>query len=88
VRDVFPEDEAESLGAITVEPHDAAALTDAIASLLDDPERRAELGRRARSRARSFTWAAGAQRIAAAYARVVGVDEPLTLSELPRTHAP
>ena len=41
---------------VLVEPTDASALADAIGALLDDPARRAELGRAAVTRARLFSW--------------------------------
>jgi alpha-1,3-rhamnosyl/mannosyltransferase len=42
--------------ALLVDPEDEEALAGAIAALLDDPERRAELGRRGRERAGRFRW--------------------------------
>jgi glycosyltransferase involved in cell wall biosynthesis len=39
-----------------VAPHDVAGIRREIAALLDSPERRAELGERARERARQFSW--------------------------------
>jgi glycosyltransferase involved in cell wall biosynthesis len=58
----------EMLGdaAHLVDQRDVGALAEAIVTLAQDPERRAELSRRGRERARSFTW----QSTAAATVRV------------------
>jgi glycosyltransferase involved in cell wall biosynthesis len=72
-RDVFPDSRAEEYGAITVPPHRSDALTHALAALIGDPERRAELGRRARERASLFTWQASAEQIASGYAKARGL---------------
>lgn len=56
---------------VLVSPYDVDALADAIAGLLEDPERRAELGRRAIQRARLFTWEESARRTLEIYRRVV-----------------
>lgn len=74
VRDVFPDREAEAFGAITIPPHRSDALIGALATLIADPARRLELGRRARSRASAFTWEASAERIAFAYSVARGVE--------------
>ena len=44
-----------------VAPGDDAALASAMRALLDDGELRAVLGRRARARAESLSWARGAE---------------------------
>jgi glycosyltransferase involved in cell wall biosynthesis len=51
---------------------DAALLGDALTSLLDDPVRRAALGRRAAARAAGFTWDATARGTRAVYDEVSG----------------
>jgi glycosyltransferase involved in cell wall biosynthesis len=82
VCDVFPDGQAETFGAITVPPHRSDALTDALATLIADPDRRAELGRRARKRASIFTWESSASLIASAYSIARGVDAPLSPREV------
>lgn len=47
---------------------DAGALTDALATLIDDSERRIEMGRAAGARAVALTWSAYAERAVAGYA--------------------
>ncbi len=57
---------------VLVRPGCADALATAIVELFEDPERRAELGRRARQRIlRDFTWAKTAQRAEAIYAQAL-----------------
>lgn len=55
---------------VLVSPYDVDALADAMASLLNEPERRAELGRRGVERARRFTWEKSAARLLEVYRRV------------------
>jgi D-inositol-3-phosphate glycosyltransferase len=50
------------------------AFAVAIASLLDDAERRERMGDAARLRAGTFTWARAVDRLAAIYGRVTGTD--------------
>lgn len=52
-------------------PADAAAWAAAIAGLLEDPARRAELSRRGRERARAFDYAVTARELAAHYCALV-----------------
>jgi glycosyltransferase involved in cell wall biosynthesis len=87
VRDIFPDGEAEAFGAITIPPHRSDALADALATLIADPTRRAELGRRARQRASVFTWEASAERIALAYSIARGVEVPSVGKEVPNAFA-
>jgi glycosyltransferase involved in cell wall biosynthesis len=62
----------EGLCADMVTPGDVGELTKAIAALLDDPERRARMGRAGRERAQElFSWRAVAQATAAAYEHVI-----------------
>lgn len=58
--------------AILVEPGDVGQLHDAIAELLDDPDRRARLGENGRHRARErFSWEAVARTVAQAYEETI-----------------
>lgn len=62
----------DGLCAQMVTPGDVGELTEAIAALLDDPARRAELGRAGRERAQElFSWRAVARATAAAYEHVI-----------------
>ena len=62
----------EGLCADLVEPGNVEQLKDAIAALLDDPERRAALGRAGRERVlERFSWRAVARTTAAAYDDVI-----------------
>ena len=55
---------------VLVPPEDVEALADAIGQLLSDPDRRADLGRRAIERAQRFTWEQSARRILDIYRRL------------------
>lgn len=57
---------------ITVDPGDAAAMTQAMLSLATDPQLRQALGRRARERAGRFTWRASALATVETYRRARG----------------
>jgi glycosyltransferase involved in cell wall biosynthesis len=62
----------DGLCADLVTPGDVGELTRTIADLLDDPERRARMGRAGRVRALElFSWRGGAMATAAAYERVI-----------------
>ncbi|HEY6933860.1 MAG TPA: glycosyltransferase family 4 protein [Marmoricola sp.] len=62
----------DGLCADLVSPGDVGELTRALADLLDDPERRARMGRAGRARAQQlFSWRAVAKATAAAYERVI-----------------
>ena len=62
----------DGLCADLVTPGDVGELTAALAALLDDPERRAEMGRAGRRRVEEmFSWRAGAATVAAAYEDVI-----------------
>lgn len=56
---------------ILVPSHDPAAWSEAISSLLSDPQRRAALGATGRQRAETMTWGHVAERTMAAYRRVL-----------------
>jgi glycosyltransferase involved in cell wall biosynthesis len=58
-----------------VEPGDAAALADALAEVLGDPELRERMAERARSRARDFSWEAVGEQVEAVY-HEVGASSP------------
>ena len=61
-----------SYAAELVTPGDVGELAEAIASLLDDPERRARLGANGRKRVDElFSWRAVAATVAAAYEKVI-----------------
>ncbi|MBO9520579.1 MAG: glycosyltransferase family 4 protein [Nocardioidaceae bacterium] len=62
----------EGLCADMVTPGDVGELANAIAALLDDPERRARMGKAGRARAQElFSWRAVAKATAAAYEHVI-----------------
>ncbi len=55
----------------------AAAMLEAIAALLEDPDRRRALGERARARARErFSWQRSAERLETIYARLLDRQQP------------
>ena len=56
---------------LLVDPHDTAAIADAIRSLLDDEARARELGERGRERAAAFTWERTAEATVAVYRAAV-----------------
>ena len=58
-----------------VEPGDVAALADALAEVLGDPELRERMAERARSRARDFSWEAVGEQVEAVY-HEVGASSP------------
>ena len=63
----------DGLCADLVTPGDVNELEQAIAALLDDPERRTRMGRAGRERVKErFSWHAVAEKTAAAYERVLG----------------
>jgi phosphatidyl-myo-inositol alpha-mannosyltransferase len=64
-------DVATPESAILVPPGDQQALTDAICQLLDDEERRAAMGRAARTVAERYSWPGIAERLDAIYERAV-----------------
>jgi glycosyltransferase involved in cell wall biosynthesis len=67
----------DGLTGIQVDPTDECAIADAIVSLLRDPQRAEDLGRRGHARVRqAFTW----ERTAEEYGRFLGS----TLSETKR----
>lgn len=57
---------------VLVPRSDAALLAAALARLMEEPEARAALGRRARARAAAFTWEETARRTRAVYEEVAG----------------
>ncbi len=61
----LPEVVAES--GISLPPHDVPAWTEALAQVLDNPARRADLRARGLARARLFTWEAAARRTLEVY---------------------
>ncbi len=69
--DVFREVTGDGTGGIVVPGGDDAALAAALAELVDDDERHAELGRAGRAHARRYTWAAIADQTEAVFADVV-----------------
>lgn len=54
-------------GAELIDPHNPQVLADIMSTLLRDPARRAELGRRALARAKTFSWTRCAEQTLAAY---------------------
>ncbi|HWV26786.1 MAG TPA: glycosyltransferase, partial [Aeromicrobium sp.] len=62
--------------AVLVEPGDVGQLTVAIAELLDDPTRRAQMGKAGRRRVlERFSWRAVAEATADAYERVIAASK-------------
>ncbi len=57
---------------VLVDPYSVEAIAQAIQELLEDPDRRAELGRRARERSRQFSWRQVAEQTAEVYRKVGG----------------
>lgn len=69
----IPEQVADGETGVLVPPRDPAALTDALRSLLADPERLDQMGQRGRQRLldRGWTWEAHAERLAAIHAETI-----------------
>lgn len=63
----IPEVVADGETGLLVPPGDPDALARALATLIDDPHRRRQLGAAARLRAAAFTWEAAAKRLDALY---------------------
>lgn len=55
---------------VLISPFDVEGLADVMGSLLDDPDRRAELGRRGIARAREFTWERSARQVLSIYRKL------------------
>ena len=55
---------------LLVNPYSQPAITEAMATVLEDPRRRAELGARARARSRDFSWRQVAEQTVNVYERV------------------
>jgi glycosyltransferase involved in cell wall biosynthesis len=54
-------------GAKLIPPYNARCMAEAICNLMDDPQRRAEMGMQARDRALKFTWPAVIEQLDAVY---------------------
>jgi glycosyltransferase involved in cell wall biosynthesis len=67
----IPEVIGDGVDGLLVPPGDPEALAGAVAKLLADPDRRADLGARAAARARDFDIAAAVRRLEAVYERVL-----------------
>ncbi len=61
---------------LLVAHEDVDALADAVAALVEDPERREAMGRRARAFAESFSWATSAEAFEKVLTRVVDASRP------------
>jgi glycosyltransferase involved in cell wall biosynthesis len=70
-------------GGLLVAPRDPTALASAIARLLEDDVLRADIGRRARSRAMTFTWEKAAKDMEKVYAEAIESAYPLDLVPFP-----
>ncbi len=64
---------------LLVPTHDPADWSEALLSLLRDPERRAEMGRTGRRRAEEMTWARAADQTLAAYRRAVAAGKVIAV---------
>ncbi len=79
---------------ILVDGHDPHVWANAIEAVLDDPDRRAELSRRAVERSRQFGWEATADRLAAVYEaalttpRRASIDDADVLTGIPSAVIP
>jgi glycosyltransferase involved in cell wall biosynthesis len=74
--DGFVESVAEGISGLLVPPDDEEALTAALASLVDDGERRRAMGRSARDWVcRTYAWNLTAERMAGLYAQVIRQPE-------------
>ena len=78
--------------AVYAEPNDVASYAACIEALLDDPRRRAEMGRLGRERVESeLSWEHSERNLAAAYTSVLGggagsMDSSMSFARLTRTH--
>jgi len=61
---------------LLVEGHDPEDYARALAEVLDDPVRKAEMGEEARRRAGRFTWLRAVDRLAAIYDRISFEGQP------------
>jgi alpha-1,3-rhamnosyl/mannosyltransferase len=68
-------DEVAGPAAARFDPMDAAAIAGAVQALLDDPDRRAELGRLGLARARRFSPQLSARAMVAAYEDAAGIGK-------------
>lgn len=66
-------EEVAGEAAVLVDPHDPAAVSAGLASVLEDPALAARLAAAGPRRAAEFTWARSAELTVAAYRRVLGV---------------
>jgi glycogen(starch) synthase len=68
----IPEVVKDGVTGLLIPPEDPKACADAITSLLDNPDRMREMGRKGQERARaSFTWEKVAERVSAGYRRLL-----------------
>ena len=66
---------------VLVDGHDPHDWADALESVVDDPERRAELSRRAVEHARHFSWEATAERLATVYEAALATPVRVSIND-------